>query len=231
MSSHCQVFHTSGGISSSPAGFLFLIFNLSTELSSSRVNRPSLMSICLLIILVIGSCVTFGGFPSRFLKCFHNFSLSCWFVAFSLALAVLFLLLTSFILCHAILDCLSSTESLILSIWFCMYSVCSFRYMLANSFCAFFSFRAFVFVGVFLLHLEAVFKSARFSLTANVSYGTLDLVLSIFCMHFAAALRCALTKFSYSSFGVRISVFSCSASNLFLNGDTYLSLISQLRRA
>ena len=58
-----------------------------------------------------------------------------------------FLLLTLFIVCHAILDCLSSTESLILSIWFCMYSVCSFRYMFPNSFCAFFSFRAFALVA------------------------------------------------------------------------------------
>ena len=138
MSSNCLVFHTSGGISSSPAAFLFLIF-LSTESSSLRVNGPSLMSNCLLIILMIVSCVTFGEFPSRFSKCcFHSFIISCWFVAFNLALSVLFLLLTSFIVCHAILDCLSSTESLILSIWFCMYSVSSFRYMIANSFCAFF---------------------------------------------------------------------------------------------
>ena len=35
----------------------------------------------------------------------HSFILSCWFVAFSLALVVLFLLLTSFIVCHAIRDC------------------------------------------------------------------------------------------------------------------------------
>ena len=60
MSSNCLVFHTSGGISSSPAAFLFWIFR-STELSSSRVNGPSLMSNCLLIILVIGSCVTSDG--------------------------------------------------------------------------------------------------------------------------------------------------------------------------
>ena len=132
------------------------------------------MSNCFLIILVIGSCVTFCGFPCRFWKCcFHSFIRSCWFVAFSLALAVLFLLFTSFIVCYAILDCLSSTESLILSIWFCMYYICSFRYMLANSFCVFFSFRAFALVGFFLLHLEAVFTSARFFLTANVSHGTL----------------------------------------------------------
>ena len=149
MSSNCLVFHTSGGISSSPAAFLFLIF-VRTESNSSLVNGPSLMSNCLLIILVIGSFVTFGGFPSRFSKCcFHSFTLSCWLAAFNFALAVFFLLLTSFIVCQAILDCLSSTESLILSIWFCMYSVCSFRYMPANWFCAFSSFLSFVFVGFF----------------------------------------------------------------------------------
>ena len=147
MSSNCLVFHTSGGISSSPAAFLFLIF-LRTESSSSLVNGPSLMFNCLLIILVIGSFVTFGGFPSRFSKCcFHSFTLSCWFAAFNFALAVLFLLLNSFIVCQAILDCLSSTESPILSIWFCMYSVCSFRYMPANWYCAFSSFRALCLLG------------------------------------------------------------------------------------
>ena len=151
MSSNCLVFHTSGGNSSSPATFPFLIF-LSIESSSSRVNSPSLMSNYLLTILVIGLCVTFGGFRSRLSKCcFHSFILSYWFVAFNFVLIVLFLLLTSFIVCHSILDCLFSTESLILSIWFCMYSVCSFWYMLANSFCAFFSLRAFAFVGFFHL--------------------------------------------------------------------------------
>ena len=149
MSSNCLVFHTSRGISSSPAAFLFLIF-LRTESSSSCVNGPSLMSNCLLIILVIGSCVTFGGFPRRFSKCsFHSFILSCWFAAFNFALAVLFLLLTSFIVFQAIVDCLSFTGSLILSIRFYMYSVDSFRYMPANWYCAFFSFRAFLFVGFF----------------------------------------------------------------------------------
>ena len=139
MSSNCLVFHTSGGISSNPAAFMFLIF-LRTESSSSGVNGPSLMSNCLLIILLIGSCVTFGGFPSRFSKCcFHSFILSSWIAAFSFALTVLFLPLTSFIVCQAILDCLSSTESLILSIWFYMYSICSFIYILANWYCAIFS--------------------------------------------------------------------------------------------
>ena len=122
--------------------FSFLIF-LRTKSSSSLVNGPSLMSNCLLIILVIGSCVMFGGFAIRFSKCCsHSLILSWWFAAFSFALAVLFLPLTSFIVCQAILDCLSSTEYLILSILFCMNSVCSFRYMPANWYFTFFSIRA-----------------------------------------------------------------------------------------
>ena len=228
MSSNCLVVHTSGGISSNPAAFLFVIF-LSTESSSSCVNCPNFMSDCLQIILVIGSCVTFGGFPSKFLKCcFHSCIRSSWMVAFSLAFAVLFLLLTSFTLFHAILDRLSSTESLILLIWFWMYSVCCFRHMLSNSFCAFLSFRALILVGFYLLHLEPVFTSARFFLTAKVSHGTLCLALCLLGMHSAAASKWALTKFSYSSFGVCVYVFSCSASNLFLSVNAYLSLISLL---
>ena len=54
MSSNFLVFHIPGGISSSPAAFLFLIF-LGTESSSSCVNCPSLMFNWLLIIFVIGS--------------------------------------------------------------------------------------------------------------------------------------------------------------------------------
>ena len=127
MSSNCLVLPTSGGISSSPVAFLLLIF-LSTKSRFSYVNGPSLMSNCLLIILVIGSYITFRGFPIKFSKCIlHICTRSCWLVAFSLAFAVPFLLLTSFTVCHAILDCLSLAESLILSIWFCMYSVYSFR--------------------------------------------------------------------------------------------------------
>ena len=77
-------------------------------------------------------------------------------------------------------------------------------------------------VGFSLLHLEAVFTSACFSLTANVSHGTLDLVLCFVSMYFADAGGGGVTKFSYSSFGACVSVFSCSASNLFLNAITYL---------
>ena len=127
------VFHTFEGISSSPAAFLFLIF-LSTESSSSCVNCFSLMSDCLLIIIVIGSCGTFGGFPSKFSKfCFHSCIRSSGSFQFSFRSALPFV----HFVCHAILDCLSSTESLILSIWFCMYSVCSFRYVSKFVLCLF----------------------------------------------------------------------------------------------
>ena len=53
MSFNFLVFHTSGGISSSPPALLFLIFR-STVLSSSWVNSPILMSNCLVIILAYG---------------------------------------------------------------------------------------------------------------------------------------------------------------------------------
>ena len=204
MLSNSLVFHTSECISSSPAAFLFLIF-LSTESSSSCINCPSLMSNWLLIIFVIDSCVIFEGFPSKFSKCwFHRCIHSSWLVAFSLLFAVLFLLLTLFTICHVILDCLSSTESLILLIWFCMYSVWFFRYMFASSFSAFLSFSPLILVGFLQLHLEVVFMSARFFLTANVSHGTLSLALCLVGMHSAATSKWALTKFSYLSFSVGV---------------------------
>ena len=64
----------------------------------------------------------------------------------------------------------------------------------------------------------------------SVSHGTLYLVLGFVGIHFDATSRCTSTKFSYSSFGVAFSVFSCSVSNLFLNSNTYLSLICLLLR-
>ena len=54
--SELYVFHTSRGISSRPAAFLFLIF-LCTTSSCSCVNCPSLMSSGLLMIFVTGSSV------------------------------------------------------------------------------------------------------------------------------------------------------------------------------
>ena len=226
MSSNSFVFYTSGGISSTPAAFLFLIF-LSTESNSSCVNSPSFMSSWLLIIFVIGSCLALVGFLSKFSKCcFHKFVRSFLLVAFTLALAILFLLFTSFAVCHAILDCLSSTEFLFLLIWFFMYSVCSFRYTLVNSFCAFLSFWVLGLVGFLLLLREAIFTFALFYLTANVSHGTQGLALSLVGMHSVANSKWAVTKFS---FVIRsVSGISWSALNLFLSVKVYLSLISLL---
>ena len=214
MLSNSLVFHISGDISSSSAAFLFLIC-LSAKSSSSCVNLPCLMSCWLLIIFVIVSSVTFGGFPSKFSICyFHRCIRSSWLEAFSLALAVLFLLLISFTVCHIILDFLFSTEYLIIFIWFWMYFVHSFRYTLVDSFYAFISFWALILVGFFLLHLEAVFTSARFFLTANVSHGTQGLALCLVGMYSAATSKWALTKFSYFSFGVGVSDISWSGNLL-----------------
>ena len=76
-SSNSQVFHTSGGISLSSATFLFLIF-LRTESISSCVYCPSLMSICLLIIVMISSYVTYEGFPNKFVVSIVVFVLVGW---------------------------------------------------------------------------------------------------------------------------------------------------------
>ena len=162
MSSNSLIFYTSGSISSSPAIFLFFL-SLSTETWSSCVNYPSLISRWLLMVLGIALCVTLGGFPCKFSKCcFHMCIHSSWLAAFSIAFSVLFLLLTSFNVCHAILDCLASTKSLILLIWFCMYSFCSFRYMLDNSFCAFLCFRVLILIGFLLLRWQAILRPASF---------------------------------------------------------------------
>ena len=89
-----------------------------------------------------------------------------------------------------------------------MYSACSFKYTLTNSFCVFLSFWALILFGFLLLHLDAVFTSAPFFL---------GLDLCLVSMHSAAVSKWALTKFSYSSFGVGVSNISCSALNLFLS--------------
>ena len=121
--------------------------------------------------------VTLGDFPTRFLKCsFHMFIRSSWLIAVSLALEVFFLLLSSFTVCHATWDSLSSTKFLILLMWPWMYYVCFFWYVLISSLCAFLSFWALALVVFLLLHRNAVF-TFRFFLTANVSLRTLVGVL------------------------------------------------------
>ena len=154
---------------------------------------------------------------------------SSWLAAFSSVFAVLFLLLTLFTFCHAILGCLSSTVSLILFIWFCTYFVCSFRYSSVKSFCVFLSFWVLILVGFLLLRrVWGDFYVYKPFLTTNVSHGISGLALCLVGMHSAAASKWALTKFSYSSFGVDVFDISWSASNLFLSVNVYLSLISLL---
>ena len=212
-----------------PCLLYFWGYFICSKSSSSCVNYPSLMSSWLLIIFVIGSSVTFRGFPSKSSKCyFHRCIRSSWLAAFSLAFEVLFLLLTSFTVCYAILDCLSSTEPLILLIWFWMYSICSFKYTLVCSFCAFLSFWTLILVEFVLLRWNAVFTLPRFFLTANVSHWTLYLALSLFGILSAAAYMRELGKFSYSSFGVSNSDIYWSESNLFLTVNVNFSLISRL---
>ena len=91
------VFIISGDISSSPAVSLFFIFDCPTS-RSFWVNCSFLMSSWSLIIFLLGSSVTLEDFPSRFLKCYFCKRIcSSWLGTFSLALEVLFVLLTTFI--------------------------------------------------------------------------------------------------------------------------------------
>ena len=94
-SSNFLVFHTSGGFSSRPAAFLFLVF-VNTTSSYPWVNCLSLI-FSWLFIFMIGLSATLGDFLSRFLKCsFHMCIRSSWLAVFSSTLEVFFLLLTSF---------------------------------------------------------------------------------------------------------------------------------------
>ena len=124
------VYHISGRILLRLVTFLLLIFS-SLASRSSSVNCPSLMLSWLLLHFWIGLSVIWGVFLSRFLKCsFHFGSLSPLLKAFSFAPDVLFLLLTSFTICHSLRNCLFSTEFLLLSIWPWMYSKCPFWFFL-----------------------------------------------------------------------------------------------------
>ena len=98
----------------------FSVFNFSC------VNCPSLMSNCLQIISVNGSCVSFVGFQSRFSKCcFLSCIRSSCLVAFSLAFAVLFLLFSSFtvVSCYLRLSVFNPAKNLIDLI---LYAFCLF---------------------------------------------------------------------------------------------------------
>ena len=158
----------------------------------------------------------FWGFSKQILEMFFPHLYSFFLTGcYSLNIVVLFLLLTSFTVCHAIRDCLSSTEFLILLIWPWMYSIYSFCNIFIRWFCVFLSFWALALVWILLLHRNAVFTLSRFFLSAIVFLGTLCLALSLVVMHssVAAASIWAWTKFSYSSLEVSVSDVSWRASN------------------
>ena len=92
------VFHTSGGMSSRLAALI--VFRIASRASS--VKCSNLMSGLLLIISSICLSMISRGLASRYLKClFHFWSLFSWLATFSFDLAVLFLPLTLFAVCHA----------------------------------------------------------------------------------------------------------------------------------
>ena len=107
-----------------------------------------------------------------------------------------------------------------------MYSSCSFWYVFILW--AFLSLCVLAFVGFLLYSKNAIFMLYHFSLIAIASHGTLHLALSIVEMHSAAAATWAVTKFSYSSFGVCLWDTSWKVSNYFLTVSIYWFLISLL---
>ena len=109
--------------------------------------------------------------------------------------------------------------------------------MILYVFCLFF----YVFVSKFILFLFK-FLGIDIGWVLPIAFGSSFHVCTLFCnrwclpclalylvgMNSAAASKWELTKFSYSSIGVCVSVFSCSSSDLFLSVNAYLSLISLL---
>ena len=147
----------------------------------------------------------FGRFSSdfrkvlkRFLECsFHLERLSSWLAAFSFALEVLFLPLTSFTVYPANHDCLSSSEFLILLIWYWMYSNWFFfvGVVCVSSLLAFLSFWSLSLVVFLLLSINASLMLSRFPLTAIDSHGTLHLLLGFVYTYSTATSIWTLTKF------------------------------------
>ena len=160
-------------------------------------------------------------FSDRYLKCSFLFrSLSSYQVTFSFALAVIVLTLTSFGICHIIPDCQYSTEFLILLIWPWIYSHWSFWYMLVCSFLALLSSCRLEFVGFLLLSKKKFFSNFVYFQTTCDSHGILHLSLGL------VGSIWAVTKSSYSSFGVCLSDISWRVSNFFLTVTIYLLFIS-----
>ena len=136
-----------------------------------------------------------GKFPCRFLKRYFPFCiLSSSLAAFSFTLKMLFLPLTSFTVCHANRDCLSSAVFLILLIWPGMYYYLSFW---CSSLWAFLSFCTLAFVGFLLLHKDAFFMLSHFFLINSDSLRISHLPLGLVDTLSTDASMWAAMKFPY----------------------------------
>ena len=112
---------------------------------------------------------------------------------------MLILPLTSFSECHAIRDCLSLTEFIILSIWPWMYTYSSFWYELFSSNWTFLSFYI---CWVSVIRSEWYFEVISLFLTTSDSHGSPHLVVGLLDMQSTAPSMGPVMNFSHSSFNV-----------------------------
>ena len=143
---------------------------------------------------MIGLSVISGEFSRRFLKySFHFKNFSSWQTALFCLRCVL-----SFAVGHTIRYYLSSSEFLIYGF--------DLEYILITLFsiCWFLDFRKCVlaFVEFFFYLVRIHLSYLVFFLTTSNYWGTLHLVLDFVDMQYAAAYIWAVTKASYSSFGI-----------------------------
>ena len=121
---------------SSPQALPYETFN--NAFSNSSIEKSPFLMFSSWSICFIGWSSIFGILPRRFSKCsFHFFSLSDWSLAFNLALDEPFLPLISFMVFHAIADCILFAEFTIRSIFVCRYFACSVSYVDVKSALAF----------------------------------------------------------------------------------------------
>ena len=158
--SNFLVFHTYGGVSSRPTAFLLFNFFVSTTLSSSWVNWPTLMSIY--------------NFRNRFICNFRGF--------YKQILEMIFPHVYSFFLAGSFQFSYGGALPLILFIYclprYSRLSIFYWIYALISSICAFLCFWGLALVVFLLFHRDAVFLLSPCFLTV-VSHGTSYLALNL----------------------------------------------------
>ena len=138
------------------------------------------LCVCVCLIFVIGLSVSLGDFSNRFLKCsFHMCIRSSW-------LEVLFLLLTSFAVCHANKDYPLRNFYFY---WSDLECILSFWYAFIKVFWAFLSFLAWHQLGSFYYIGMLFSRCLVFFPIAYVSHGTLCLAPCFVGMHSSTASK------------------------------------------